>query len=172
MEKSNSIQLVKPVIKYKKSFIQGAKEFQKEGRNVDLDIEDLDKNFDKFVTKLLNEELGIGLKDGYIPASTLWLIDNDEFIGKVSIRHTLTEKLLQEGGHIGYEIRPSKRKMGYGTKILALAVISAKNLGIEKILVTCDDDNIGSYKIIEKNGGILENKIGYQGKLKRRYWIK
>ena len=172
MEKSNSIQLVKPVIKYKKSFIQGAKEFQKEGRNVDLDIEDLDKNFDKFVTKLLNEELGIGLKDGYIPASTLWLIDNDEFIGKVSIRHTLTEKLLQEGGHIGYEIRPSKRKMGYGTKILALAVKSAKNLGIEKILVTCDDDNIGSYKIIEKNGGILENKIGYQGKLKRRYWIK
>src|SRR3989339_17640 len=136
MEKSNSIQLVKPVIKYKKSFIQGAKEFQKEGRNVDLDIEDLDKNFDKFVTKLLNEELGIGLKDGYIPASTLWLIDNDEFIGKVSIRHTLTEKLLQEGGHIGYEIRPSKRKMGYGTKILALAVKSAKNLGIEKILVT------------------------------------
>lgn len=165
------MQLVKPSIKYKNSFIQGVKEFQKEGRNIDLNINVLSKNFDKFVTKLLNEEKGIGLKEGYIPASTLWLIDNDEFIGKASIRHELTKELLQSGGHIGYEIRPSKRKMGYGTKILALALISARKLGIEKVLVTCDDDNIGSAKIIEKNGGILENKVNFQDKIKRRYWI-
>ena len=172
MGRRNMIQLVQPSVEYKNSFIQAVKEFQQEERNMDFDVQDLEINFDKLLSDLENQKNGIGLKEGYVPASTLWLVDGDEFIGKVSIRHRLTEKLFQKGGHIGYEIRPSKRKIGYGTKILELALPLAKDLGINKILVTCDDDNIGSWKIIEKNGGILENRIEYDGKIKRRYWIK
>ena len=107
-----------------------------------------------------------------MPATALWLVDNGEFIGSLSLRHRLNENLLKMGGHIGYSIRPSARKRGYGTKILELALPIAKSLGIDKVLVTCDDDNTGSAKIIEKNGGVLENKVEHEGKLKRRYWIE
>ena len=108
-----------------------------------------------------------------MPQTTYWLIDNDEFIGRVSIRHTLTESLLKEGGHIGYDIRPSKRNMGYGKRILELSLPKAKELEIDKVLVTCNETNTGSKKIIEANGGILENSIEMgEGKpAKLRYWI-
>jgi len=166
------VKLVKPSIKYKQSFIEAAKEFMAEGRNKDSDILEFEKNFAALTTNLENEEKGIGLKDGYVPSSTRWLVDREEFIGRVSIRHKLTEKLAEEGGHIGYEIRPSKRNMGYGSKILEMAIPVADKLGIKKILITCDDDNVGSWKIIEKNGGVLQDKVETHGKLIRRYWVE
>lgn len=91
----------------------------------------------------------------------------------VNIRHSLTEHLLKIGGHIGYWIRPSKRNMGYGKKILAFSLPEAKKLGISKILVTCNDNNLSSRRIIEENGGILENIVenSKDHPLKRRYWI-
>ncbi len=115
----------------------------------------------------------MNLPPGYVAQTTYWLIDTNEFIGRVSIRHMLTDYLLQEGGHIGYDIRPSKRKLGYGKKILALSLPKAKELGIKKILVTCNETNLGSKKIIEANGGILENRLHlHPGKpAKLRYWI-
>ena len=91
-------------------------------------------------------------KAGYL------LLNYSEFIGRVSIQHTLTDH-LKEGGHIGYYIRPSKRKLGYGKKILELSLVEARELGLRKVLVTCDNDNICSQKIIEANGGILENVV-------------
>jgi len=121
---------------------------------------------------MLAQEKGLGLPTGWVPETSLWLIDEGEFVGSVSIRHRLTEKLLQEGGYIGYSIRPSKRKMGYGTKALELAIPVARQLGIEKILVTCNDENLASRKIIEKNGGVLEDVREVSGVIKRRYWIQ
>ena len=103
-----------------------------------------------------------------------WLIDKGEVVGRVHIRHTLNNFLFNYGGHIGYYIKPSKRKMGYGKKILELALVKAKKMGISRVLLTCDDNNIGSQKVIESCGGILEN-IVQENKdklLKRRYWIK
>jgi predicted acetyltransferase len=165
------VQLIRPSLKYKRSFIEAVKESHAEGRGLHLNVLELEKDFDTFLLGLENQEKGIGLLEGYVPASTFWLVDDDGFAGRVSIRHRLTDDLLQMGGHIGYEIRPSKRRMGYGTKGLELVLPLAKSLEISKVLVTCDDDNVGSWKIIEKNGGILENKITHEGKLKRRYWI-
>jgi predicted acetyltransferase len=77
------------------------------------------------------------------------------------------------GGHIGYEIRPVKRRQGYGTEILRLGLEKARELGLRKVLVTSDEDNIGSRKIIEHNGGIFENAIEIEGDpvQKLRYWI-
>ena len=172
----DKLKLVIPTAEYKKSFIEAIQEFQLEGRNLEINILDLGNNFEKYLTKLADEEKGIGMKEGYVPATTLWLVEGGEFIGHVSIRHCLTENLQQVGGHIGYSIRPTKRRMGYGTKTLEFALLEAKKFGIHNVLITCDDDNVGSAKIIEKNGGVLENKVEgeYESeakKLKRRYWI-
>jgi predicted acetyltransferase len=108
-----------------------------------------------------------------VPETYLWLVDAGEFIGRVSIRHELNEALRTVGGHVGYEIRPSKRRQGYGTRILALALERAKALGLREVLVTCDADNVGSRRIIEQNGGRLENQIEAPGARvpKLRFWI-
>lgn len=173
------MKLVQPDIKYKDSFIAGAKEFFGEDslRAKDyqkLNFDELQTDFTSYVKKLLSQSKGENLPEGYVPQTTYWLIEGEEFIGRVSIRHTLTDHLLKLGGHIGYDIRPSKRRQGYGKKILELALPRAKELGIEKVLVTCDAGNIGSKKIIEENGGVFENQVkqGEGMPAKLRYWIK
>ncbi len=132
------------------------------------------KTMKEYVDTLLAHSRGENLPNDWVSYSTFWLIDNDEFIGDTHIRHTLNDHLRNIGGHIGYTIRPSKRKQGYGTKILKLALIEAKKLGIDFALITCDETNIGSKKIIEKNGGIFEKASeqsdGHEKKL--LYWIK
>ncbi len=172
------MQLILPSTEYKESFIQALKEYQSDRSNDRMDIlelnsETLEHDFSSYVTKLVSESKGENLPEGYVPQTTYWLVDNNEFIGRVSIRHQLNDYLLKEGGHIGYDIRPSKRNMGYGKKILALVLPKVKELGIDKVLVTCNDTNIGSKKIIEANGGVLENAVptkeGKSNKL--RYWI-
>jgi predicted acetyltransferase len=87
--------------------------------------------------------------------------------GRVSIRHRLTDHLREIGGHIGYDIRPSARQRGHATAMFAAALPVARSLGITRALLTCDEDNIASRKVIEANGGVLEDKSS--GKL--RYWV-
>ncbi len=167
------IKLVTPSKRYKDSFIKSLKEFQKEGSNTDIDVEALKVDFEVFVKRLKGYKNGVGLPEGYVPESKFWLVDDNNFIGSVSIRHYLTELLNKVGGHIGYEIIPSERRKGYGKKILSLALNKAKQLGISKALVTCNITNVGSKKIIESNSGILDS-IEDQGKgkpKKLRYWI-
>lgn len=117
------------------------------------------------------------LKPNYVPSYDYFIVDGDKFIGRINIRIELTPNLLKFGGNIGYGIHPKYWRQGYGTMALKLGLEKAKEIGLkDKILITCDDDNIGSYKIIEKNGGILENKIENteEGEifLTRRYWVK
>ena len=109
-----------------------------------------------------------------VPGSVFFLYDDerDRFIGAVNIRHYLNDELLQSGGHIGDGIRPSERGKGYGTKMVGLALEECKKLGIKRVLMTCDKDNIASAKTIIKNGGVLENEfINEDGVLEQRYWI-
>lgn len=97
-----------------------------------------------------------------------WIVDGDDFLGYLAIRHALTPYLLEEGGHIGYSVRPSRRRVGHASRALALSLPIAASLGIDRVLVTCDEDNVGSLRTIEKNGGVLEDvRRG-----KRRYWIE
>ena len=112
--------------------------------------------------------------DGKVPDSVFFLLDEDRnrLLGAVTIRHYLNEFLLREGGHIGDGIRPSERRKGYATEMIRLAFIECKKFGMNKVLITCDRDNIGSAKSIINNGGILENEfVNSDGEIEQRYWI-
>ena len=112
--------------------------------------------------------------NGRVPDSVFFLLDNDRdrLLGAVNIRHYLSDALLKEGGHIGDGIRPSERRRGYGTEIVRLALIECRKLGITKVLMTCDKDNVASAKTIIKNGGVLENEfVNSDGDIEQRYWI-
>ncbi|MEK7570765.1 MAG: GNAT family N-acetyltransferase [Patescibacteria group bacterium] len=167
------MKLVSPSAVYKEQYITALAEATAHQTLTTLEKLWENETFDQFIQRLAAQERGINLPTDWVPATTLWLIDQGEFIGRVSIRHRLNEELGKINGHIGYFIRPSKRQMGYGKKILALALPEAERLGLAKVLVTCDEDNIGSRKIIEANGGVLENIVdqGHNLPPKRHYWI-
>lgn len=117
------------------------------------------------------------LPSHYVPSYDYFAVDDDKLVGVIHIRIRLTDDLLKYGGHIGYGVNPKYWNMGYGKQILKLALEKYQDLIEEdRILITCDDDNIGSYKIIESNGGILENKVENEAVgekfLTRRYWIE
>lgn len=121
--------------------------------------------------------LGLDIKEptppGLVPDSTFFALDTERerFIGAVNIRHRLNDRLLRAGGHIGDGVRPSERRKGYGTAVVGLALEKCRELGIMRVLMVCDKDNIASAKTIQKNGGVLENEIEDRGELVQRYWI-
>ena len=174
------MELVLPSAQYKRSFIEAVTEYQQEGgsddrskRYGDLSVSALESDFDAYIEIEKSHALGKNLPAGYVPETTYWLVDAREFIGRISIRHRLIEHLREIGGLIGYDIQPSRRKQGCGTRILELALPKAKEIGLHKVLVTCDATNVGSRRIIEKNGGILENQVpNPESEIdKMRFWI-
>lgn len=104
---------------------------------------------------------------GKVPATTLWWVSGDQYLGRLDIRHRLSDRLRVYGGHIGYDVRPSARRRGHATAMLAAALPVANGLGINPALLMCDEINTGSRKVIEANGGILEDSKN--GTL--RYWV-
>lgn len=110
--------------------------------------------------------------EGRVPSTTFLAIDEDnQLVGMIDLRHRLNDVLLRHSGHIGYSVRKSRRRKGYATEMLRLALVEAGKLGILKVLVTCDKENTGSARIIRKNGGILENEITDGEEVLQRYWI-
>ena len=111
--------------------------------------------------------------DGLVPDSTFFCLDveRDIMVGAVNIRHYLNDNLLHFGGHIGDGVRPSERRKGIATRMIALALEECRTLGIYMVLMVCNKDNIGSGKSIINNGGILENEIEADGSIVQRYWI-
>ena len=128
-------------------------------------------NFEYYIEHLDTKEND---ENGWVPDTTLFCLDKDRniFVGAVNIRHVLNDALLRTGGHIGDGVRPSERRKGYATAMIALALEECKKLGIKKVLMTCDKNNIGSAKAIIRNGGVLENEIEEDGHVEQRYWIQ
>lgn len=166
-----NINLIEPTADLEIEFLTMAKEFQAAG---DERYKSALENFSAYLEQLSKYSLGIDLKPHLVPQTEFWLVDSRKIVASSRLRHRLTPALEREGGHIGYAVRPSERRKGYGTLILALTLEKAKNLGLKKLLITCDTDNTGSAKIIEKNRGKL---AGYEisdrsGKQISRYWIE
>lgn len=174
------MKLIIPSIEYKDSFIEAVKEFQNDTnpfslmseRYKKLSVSELESNFLTHVEKVKSKASGKNIPESFVPETEYWLIDDDKFIGRLSIRHNLTKSLEEIGGHIGYDIRPSQREKGYGTEILKLALPKARDLGLDKVLLTCLETNEASKKIIEKNGGIYKDYfINDKGNKTLHYWI-
>jgi len=157
-------QLILPSADYKDSFIAAVREFQMENNPRAqsyqiLDIESLQSDFNRYLEQLENKRQGIGLPAGYVAATNFWLVENDEYIGKIDIRHQYTDYLHQIAGIIGYDIRPSKRGHGYGKLLLKLGLERARQMDFDELIITCDIDNTASRKVMEANGGQLVNQV-------------
>ena len=131
-------------------------------------------SFRRYLEVLAEQERGESLPANHVPSTFLFAFDGTRIVGRVSIRHSLNHHLERVGGHIGYVVVPEDRRQGYATAILRQSLqIARQKLGLTRVLVTCDDDNVGSIRTIEKNGGVLESIVaGPDGDTpKRRYWI-
>lgn len=169
----NTVSLVKPSTEYEREFLAMAEDWRlREPGEISWYV-DPDCDLPTFVAKLRGFEQGLNVPEGFVPNSTFWLADDSgRILGALNLRHELNDFLLNFGGQIGYCIRPSERGKGYGKEILRLGLIEAKKMGFEKVLVCCYKDNIASARIIEGNGGVMEDEREYEGKMMRRYWIK
>ncbi|PPA69962.1 GNAT family N-acetyltransferase [Jeotgalibacillus proteolyticus] len=166
--------LIKPSENIKEQYVDYYEEWLESGESIIPHSTTYEPyNFAELLQKFENDEAGIGLIEGWVTSSTFLLTgEYGRIIGAVHIRHELTEDLTNRGGHIGYGIRPSERKKGFATKLLALALAEAKILGISKALVVCDADNTASEKTIQKNNGIpTSDFVEEDGNVIKRYWI-
>ena len=173
--------LVPPDPRLRASFAMAMDEFRAEGRGAaddhsaighylrdERDAWSSDEAFRAFAEKVRAQRLEATPRPaGFVPDTELWWVDGDQFLGRIGIRHRLTPALLEMGGHIGYDVRPSARRRGHATAMLREALLVARGLGIERALVTCDVDNASSRTVIERNGGVLEDERA--GKL--RFWV-
>lgn len=167
------IQLVAPTIALKSSFLEGLREFQAEGLpwHAELDAAWVETHFEQFVASQLAK---VSTRtDTLVPATELWSVLDGEYVGRIAIRHELNEALQRVGGHIGYDTRPTYRGRGIASEMLKAALPIARQLGLFRVLLTCDDTNAASIRVIEKSGGVLEGKktIEPGRPLKRYYWI-
>jgi predicted acetyltransferase len=170
-----NVSLKKPSLDLKNEYLSFYLEWKDSGEGMVPWVISKDPlDFDGMIQFLLNNEKGENLPEGWVLDSTYWLVSKDnQVIGAVNIRHGLTEKLFNCGGHIGYGIRPSERRKGYATKLLSLSLEKAKELGIKKVLVVCDDHNIASKKTILNNGGVPDHDyIEEDGNIINRFWIE
>lgn len=117
-------------------------------------------DYPAFIASLLRQRDEPDLAAGYVPQASLWLFDGDEAVGYAKLRYYLNDSLRQRGGHIGYGVRADRRGRGYATAMLALCLRRAASLGIGEALITCDEANLASRRVIEKNGGRLVSAPG------------
>lgn len=172
--------LVLASLVYAESYVEALREGFRRGDQPSMstaEIDEIEADFKTFLARLTIKTGDITLPNGElikrVPSDIFWLVDGETFIGEASVRYALNDWLLQIGGHVGYGIRPRFQRQGYGKLILKLALDILEEHGIEKVLVTCYDHNVGSARIIEANGGVLENLIDDPrgGGRSRRYWI-
>lgn len=171
-ENSEEIKLVKPAPDMEDSYLSFVSEWERHGEAiVPYAARPLGRTYSQWFAD--TEAFETVAPEGYVTMSTYFLTGADGvIIGAANIRHRLNEHLLRHSGHIGYGVRPARRRQGYAARMLGMALVIAEGLGIDRALITCDKRNIASAHTILKNGGVLENEIEEEsGQITQRYWI-
>ncbi|QGU26484.1 GNAT family N-acetyltransferase [Microbacterium oryzae] len=167
-------ELVVPDVRFHTSFLESHREWAGAGQDGAGLHEDDDivtpGGFERWVAELVASE-HTPRRPGLVPDTYRWIVEGDEYLGAVSFRHELTEWLHDFGGHIGYGVRPSARGRGLASWALGCTLDLARERGYPRVLLVCRDDNAASARVIEKNGGILEDKRRDGDTLLRRYWV-
>lgn len=149
------VELVMPHLKYKTSFIKLIQDFREHNETAQVDYYKVaEEDFEAYIKKLDNQSKGIDVPKGSVKTQTFWLKDEqDEIIGNIRIRDELKGAfLINAGGHIGYDIAPRFRRLGYGKTILMLGLLKAQERGLNEVIISCEDTNEGSKKIIQSCG--------------------
>jgi predicted acetyltransferase len=146
--------LIPPTTLVRASYLQGEAETAREEGLPAAWLEEAAADFAGFVERRRSVRELWG-----VPVTELWFVDGTDYLGTVVIRHRLTPALQREGGHIGYHVVPGQRRRGHATQMLAQAKPVCRQLGLTEILVTCAEDNIGSRRAIEANGGTLDRVV-------------
>ncbi|EYT49727.1 GNAT family N-acetyltransferase [Brachybacterium muris] len=130
-------------------------------------------HWDSILAEIDRQSRGVDLPPGRVRAEFLVAEAGGVIVGRTSIRYALTDFLREVGGHVGYAVAPEFRRRGHATEILRLSVERLAGAGVDRVLVTCDDTNLGSIRTIERCGGVLEDVRDVGGSVpKRRYWIE
>lgn len=164
------MRLVTPSVQWRSAFVELAAEYAAAGEHRHaLALHD----YTAYLQKLEARGQRDNLPAGRVPGCEFWLESDGKILACGRLRLGLTPELEEEGGHIGYDVRPSMRRRGYGTALLRMMLVKAREQGIERVRITCDDDNLGSIQVIERNGGLIAGRSisKESGKLIRQYWI-
>lgn len=170
-----SLKLIFPNKEYSEAWESVIKEIEeKKEKMTPYALKGETDDYNIFLKNAENNSKGINIAKDRVQSDIYFLIEEEStrILGAIDIRHSLNEYLFSSGGHIGYGIRPSERRKGYATKMLALALDKSRALDLDKVLVTCNKENIGSAKTIMNNGGVLENEVLDGKNIIQRYWIK
>jgi predicted acetyltransferase len=153
---TSKLSLMEPNATWQAAFLAMAAEYAAAG---DLRYQGAVTDFAGYLQRVADDAVGSRLPPGYVRQTTYWGVEGTRIVGGIRLRYDLTPMLCQLGGHVGYDIRPSMRGQGYGTLLLTLTLVRARQAGLTRVLITCDTANIASARVIEKNGG----RLVYQG---------
>ena len=167
------VRLSTPDRRYRAAFLRCARDHVDHGddperaREYARALEDFDGYFAELARYAASDEP----RPGLVRQHNFWLIDGSEVVGHLRLRPRLNERLHWIGGHIGYDVPPSRRNRGYATRMLALGLRQAAAQGLDRVLLTADATNAASIKVIERNGGRFDREYEFEGVVRRRYWI-
>lgn len=170
-------ELIVPTARLRESWLESRDEWGKgvhqDGAGLRPGVElDSPQGFAAWVDGLIAaEDRNLPAPEGWVHCTFRWIVEGDRYLGGIALRHELNDFLLRAGGHIGYGVRPSERRRGLASFALGEMLVEAGKLGLDRVLVTCNVDNVGSARTIESRGGVLEDVRATEIGTLKRYWI-